>query len=325
MRSRPEFAGFGLSRPEPQNSIAKPRRFPLWSAGNSRDEPGSKAGMKVVPSRSQVRADPAQVRGQASAMIEIDHVSQIFRTSGRQAHLALSDISLTIEDGAFVSILGPSGCGKSTLLYIVGGFVSPTEGVARVKGRAITGPGPDRGPVFQEFALFPWKTVLGNVMYGPRQQGVKAAEAEAQSRRLIEMVGLKGFENFYPKELSGGMKQRVALARTLAYHPAVLLMDEPFGALDAHTRTRLQNDLLNIWERDRKTVLFVTHSVDEAVFLSDKVVVMTRAPGRIKQIVDIELPRPRRRAELLLDPRYQKYVVEIERMIDDTSEDGLRP
>ncbi len=165
-----------------------------------------------------------------------------------------------------------------------------------MKGKAITGPGPDRGPVFQEFALFPWKSVLGNVMYGPRQQGVKPAEAEAQSRALIEMVGLKGFENFYPKELSGGMKQRVALARTLAYHPAVLLMDEPFGALDAHTRTRLQNDLLNIWERDRKTVLFVTHSVDEAVFLSDKVVVMTRSPGRIKEIVDIDLPRPRRRA-----------------------------
>ena len=281
--------------------------------------------MKVVPSRPEVRTDPAPLRGAAPAMIEIDHVSQLFRTSGRQDHLALSDISLTIEDGAFVSILGPSGCGKSTLLYIVGGFVNPTSGEARVKGKAITGPGPDRGPVFQEFALFPWKTVIGNVMYGPRQQGVKADEAEAQSRRLIEMVGLKGFENFYPKELSGGMKQRVALARTLAYHPAVLLMDEPFGALDAHTRTRLQNDLLNIWERDRKTVLFVTHSVDEAVFLSDKVVVMTRAPGRIKQIVDIELPRPRRRAELLLDPRYQKYVVEIERMIDDTGADGMHP
>ena len=174
--------------------------------------------------------------------------------------------------------------------------------------------------MFQEFALFPWKSVLGNVMYGLRQQGATRAEAEAQSRRLIEMVGLKGFENFYPKELSGGMKQRVAIARTLAYHPAVLLMDEPFGALDAHTRTRLQNDLLNIWERDRKTVLFVTHSVDEAVFLSDKVVVMTRAPGRIKQVVDIDLPRPRRRAELLLDPRYQKYVVDIERLIDDTGE-----
>jgi NitT/TauT family transport system ATP-binding protein len=261
----------------------------------------------------------------ATAMIEIDRVSHTFQTSGRQSHLAISDISLRIEDGAFVSILGPSGCGKSTLLYIVGGFVNPTEGVAKVKGAAITGPGPDRGPVFQEFALFPWKNVLGNVMYGLRQQGVPRADAEAQSRRLIEMVGLKGFENFYPKELSGGMKQRVAIARTLAYKPAVLLMDEPFGALDAHTRTRLQNDLLNIWERDRKTVLFVTHSVDEAVFLSDRVVVMTRAPGRLKQTVEIDLPRPRRRAELLLDPRYQKYVVEIERLIDDTGIDELHP
>jgi len=279
--------------------------------------------MNVV--RPEVRTDPAPLREAAPAMIEIDHVSQVFRTSGRQDHLALSDISLTIEDGAFVSILGPSGCGKSTLLYIVGGFVSPTAGVAKVRGKAVTGPGPDRGPVFQEFALFPWKSVLGNVMYGPRQQGVKSAEAEAQSRALIEMVGLKGFEHFYPKELSGGMKQRVALARTLAYHPAVLLMDEPFGALDAHTRRRLQDDLLGIWERDRKTVLFVTHSVDEAVFLSDKVVVMTRSPGRIKTVIDIDLPRPRRRSDLLLDPRYQKYVVDIERMIDDTSEEVLRP
>jgi NitT/TauT family transport system ATP-binding protein len=277
--------------------------------------------MNVLPMRPEVGVAPET----ATAMIEIDHVSQTFQTSGRQSHLAISDISLRIEDGAFVTILGPSGCGKSTLLYIVGGFVNPTEGVAKVKGAAITGPGPDRGPVFQEFALFPWKNVLGNVMYGLRQQGVPRAEAEAQSRRLIEMVGLKGFENFYPKELSGGMKQRVAIARTLAYKPAVLLMDEPFGALDAHTRTRLQNDLLNIWERDRKTVLFVTHSVDEAVFLSDRVVVMTRAPGRIKEIVEIDLPRPRRRAELLLDPRYQKYVVDIERLIDDTGIDELHP
>jgi NitT/TauT family transport system ATP-binding protein len=287
--------------------------------------------MKVLPLRpeiakaSEFKSEALPGHGQATAMIEIDRVSQTFQTSGRQSHLALSEISLTIEDGAFVSILGPSGCGKSTLLYIVGGFVNPTQGEAKVKGKVITGPGPDRGPVFQEFALFPWKSVLGNVMYGLRQQGATRAEAEAQSRRLIEMVGLKGFENFYPKELSGGMKQRVAIARTLAYHPAVLLMDEPFGALDAHTRTRLQNDLLNIWERDRKTVLFVTHSVDEAVFLSDRVVVMTRAPGRIKTIVDIDLPRPRRRAELLLDPRYQKYVVDIERLIDDTGEVGLQP
>src|SRR5689334_11428925 len=282
-------------------------------------------GMTVLRSRSEVRVQPIASQRSAAAMIEIDHVSQVFQTSARQDHLALSDISLTVEDGAFVSILGPSGCGKSTLLYIVGGFVRPTKGVARMKGRAITGPGPDRGPVFQEFALFPWKTVLGNVMYGPRQQGMKQAEAEAQSRMLIEMVGLKGFEDFYPKELSGGMKQRVALARTLAYHPEVLLMDEPFGALDAHTRTRLQNDLLNIWERDRKTVLFVTHSVEEAVFLSDRVVMMTSSPGRIRQIVDIDLPRPRRRTELLLDPRYQKYVVDIERMFDDSGDNELRP
>ncbi len=280
--------------------------------------------MNLMPSRPDRQAESAPAARPAPAIIEIDHVSQVFQTSARQDHLALSDISLTIGEGAFVSILGPSGCGKSTLLYIVGGFVNPTRGSASMKGAAIKGPGPDRGPVFQEFALFPWKTVLGNVMYGPRQQGIKPREAEAQARALLEMVGLKGFEHFYPKELSGGMKQRVALARTLAYHPEVLLMDEPFGALDAHTRTRLQNDLLNIWERDRKTVLFVTHSVEEAVFLSDKVVMMTRSPGRIKQIIDIDLPRPRRRSELLLDPRYQKYVVDIERMFEDSDEGELR-
>ncbi|MBR0973244.1 MULTISPECIES: ABC transporter ATP-binding protein [Bradyrhizobium] len=278
--------------------------------------------MKVVPSRSSEWVRPVTSQEPASVIIEIDRVSQVFQTSARKDHVALSDISLTIDDGAFVSILGPSGCGKSTLLYIVGGFVTPTSGSAKIKGRPITGPGPDRGPVFQEFALFPWKTVLGNVMYGPRQQGMRPSEAEAQSRALIEMVGLKGYENFYPKELSGGMKQRVALARTLAYHPEVLLMDEPFGALDAHTRTRLQNDLLNIWERDRKTVLFVTHSVDEAVFLSDKVVMMSKSPGRIRQVIDIDLPRPRRRNELLLDSRYQKYVVDIERMFDEVEETG---
>ena len=299
-------------------------------ASRTRTEAGREYEMKISPLRQETEAGsgpaaahkPAQE--QASVMIEIDHVTQVFQTSARKDHLALSDISLSIEDGAFVSILGPSGCGKSTLLYIVGGFVNPTQGVAKMRGKAITGPGPDRGPVFQEFALFPWKSVLGNVMYGPRQQGVGRAEAEAQSRALLEMVGLKGFENFYPKELSGGMKQRVALARTLAYHPEVLLMDEPFGALDAHTRTRLQNDLLNIWERDRKTVLFVTHSVDEAVFLSDKVVMMSRSPGRIRQVIDIDLPRPRRRTELLLDPRYQKYVVDIERMFDDTGDVGAQ-
>ena len=250
-------------------------------------------------------------------------MSQVFKTSSRRDHTALSNISLSVEEGAFVSILGPSGCGKSTLLYIVGGFVSPTSGTAKMKGKPITGPGTDRGPVFQEFALFPWKSVLGNVMYGPLQQGMNSAKAEARALELIAMVGLTGFEKFYPKELSGGMKQRVALARTLAYGPEVLLMDEPFGELDAHTRTRLQNDLLEIWERDRKTVLFVTHSVEEAVFLSDKVVMMSRSPGRIREVIDIDLPRPRRREELLLDPRYQNYIVEIERMFDDSGDNEL--
>jgi NitT/TauT family transport system ATP-binding protein len=249
-------------------------------------------------------------------MIAIERLSKTFETQRGTSHLALADISLTIAGGEFVSILGPSGCGKSTLLYIVGGFVPPSEGTVTVNGLPVTGPGPDRGPVFQEFALFPWKTVLGNVMYGPLQRGIGRAEAEEKARQLIQLVHLKGYENFYPKELSGGMKQRVAIARTLAYGPSILLMDEPFGALDAHTRKGLQNELLEIWERDRKTVLFVTHSVEEAVFLSDRVVVLTRAPGRIKETIAIDLPRPRRRAELLVDRRYQTLVVDIERLMD---------
>jgi NitT/TauT family transport system ATP-binding protein len=256
-------------------------------------------------------------------MIAIERLSKTFETARGTSHLALSGISLDVAVGEFVSILGPSGCGKSTLLYIVGGFVSPSEGAVQVGGRPVTGPGPDRGPVFQEFALFPWKTVLGNVMYGLLEQGSGRRDAEARARALIEMVHLKGYENFYPKELSGGMKQRVAIARTLAYGPSILLMDEPFGALDAHTRTGMQNELLEIWERDRKTVLFVTHSVEEAVFLSDRVVVLTRAPGRIKQVIGIDLPRPRRRAELLMDRRYQEYVVAIEKLMDDPA--GVAP
>jgi len=255
-------------------------------------------------------------------MIDIEAVSKTFETRQGRRHLALTGISLSVAEGEFVSILGPSGCGKSTLLYIVGGFVAPSEGVARVKGEPVTGPGPDRGPVFQEFALFPWKTVQGNVMYGLVQRGVPKVEAQERARELISLVHLTGYESFYPKELSGGMKQRVALARTLAYRPSILLMDEPFGALDAHTRTRLQNDLLDIWERDRKTVLFVTHSVEEAVFLSDRVAVMTRSPGRIKDIVAIDLPRPRLRADLLLDRRYQDYVVGIERLMETPAEEG---
>jgi NitT/TauT family transport system ATP-binding protein len=252
-------------------------------------------------------------------MIEIEGLSKRFETARGTSHLALSDISLDVAGGEFVSVLGPSGCGKSTLLYIVGGFVTPSQGALRVGGKPVSGPGPDRGPVFQEFALFPWKTVLGNVMYGLLEQGAPRKIAEARARGLIEMVHLNGYENFYPKELSGGMKQRVAIARTLAYGPSILLMDEPFGALDAHTRTGMQMELLEIWERDRKTVLFVTHSVEEAVFLSDRVVALTRSPGRIKEIITINLPRPRRRAELLVNARYQQYVVDIEKLMDNPS------
>ena len=247
-------------------------------------------------------------------------VSKAFRRRDGSTHLALTDIDLDVAEGEFVSILGPSGCGKSTLLYIVGGFIAPSSGDVRASGRAVAGPGPDRGPVFQEFALFPWKTVLGNVAYGPREAGVPRREAEERARALLARMGLAGYEDFYPKELSGGMKQRVAIARTLAYDPAILLMDEPFGALDAHTRVRLQNDLLGLWERDRKTVLFVTHSVEEAVYLSDRVVVMTRQPGRLKAVVEVPLPRPRERRALLLDRRFQELVVELEGLIDDVEE-----
>ena len=218
-----------------------------------------------------------------ASMIAIERLSKTFDTARGTSHLALSDISLDVAQGEFVSILGPSGCGKSTLaLYRRRLRAAARPGRCWWTTSRSTGPGPDRGPVFQEFALFPWKTVLGNVMYGLLEQGESRKAAEARARELLAMVHLTRYADFYPKELSGGMKQRVAICRTLAYRPKILLMDEPFGALDAHTRVRLQNELLDIWERDRKTVMFVTHSVDEAVFLSDRVVVMTRSPGRIK-------------------------------------------
>jgi NitT/TauT family transport system ATP-binding protein len=250
-------------------------------------------------------------------MIQVAGLSHEFRTSEGRLNPALIDIGFEVPEGQFVSVVGPSGCGKSTLLYIVGGFVAPSRGGVNVKGKPVTGPGPDRGPVFQEFALFPWKTALGNIMYPLLQQGATKVEAASRAHELLDLVHLRGYENFYPKELSGGMKQRVAIARTLAYRPSILLMDEPFGSLDAHTRTILQDELLAIWERDRKTVLFVTHGVDEAVYLSDRVIMMTRAPGRVKTIIDIDLPRPRRREDLLRDRRYQEYVIEIGRLMED--------
>jgi len=250
-------------------------------------------------------------------MILIDEVSKTYRRARGQGEVqALSRISASIKDGEFVAVVGPSGCGKSTLLYMIGGFVALSEGRVLIDGKPVTGPGPDRGPVFQEFALFPWRTALGNILFGLQEQGVPKALAKKRALELIDMVHLKGYEQLYPKELSGGMKQRVAIARTLAYDPAILLMDEPFGALDAHTRTMLQDELLAIWERHTKTVLFVTHAVDEAVYLADRVLVMTSAPGRIKADIAITLPRPRRREQLLRDPSYQNHVIEIGQLMD---------
>ncbi|ROT44041.1 ABC transporter ATP-binding protein [Pusillimonas sp. NJUB218] len=248
-------------------------------------------------------------------MITIDHLGKTFKTARGTEHAALLDIDLHIPDGQFVSILGPSGCGKSTLLYMVGGFEQPSRGSIKVDGRLVTQPGPDRGPVFQEYALFPWKTVLGNVAYGLREQGVPKAQAEARAMVWLEKVKLDKYANFYPRELSGGMRQRAAIARTLAYEPGILLMDEPFGALDAHTRLTLQAELLTLWEQLRNTVLFVTHAVDEAVYLSDRVIVLTGSPGTVREIIDIDLPRPRVRSELLVNRKYQDYIVHLESLL----------
>lgn len=249
-------------------------------------------------------------------MIDIDAVSKTFETARGTTHTAVREIKLQVPQGEFVSILGPSGCGKSTLLYMVGGFEQVSSGQIRVNGKAVSAPGPDRGPVFQEYALFPWKTVLGNVAYGLREQGVPRAEAEARAMRWLEKVKLKDYAQFYPRELSGGMRQRAAIARTLAYEPKILLMDEPFGALDAHTRLVLQAELLTLWEQLQNTVLFVTHSVDEAVYLSDRVVVLSGTPGTVREIINIDLPRPRVRAELLRNTAYQEYVIKLENLLE---------
>jgi NitT/TauT family transport system ATP-binding protein len=225
-----------------------------------------------------------------------------------QRVLTLDGIELDIRRGEFVSLVGPSGCGKSTLLYIIGGFVPYRSGDVLVNGRKVTGPGPDRGVVFQQFALFPWKTVLQNVMYGLEKQRVPRAAALERARSLIRTARLDGFENHYPSQLSGGMRQRAAIARTLAVDPDILLMDEPFGALDAQTRSVMQEQLREIWQSTGKTVLFVTHDVREAVYLSERVVLMTKRPGRIKEVVDTGFPKA---GEMTADPRFHQAVAHI--------------
>jgi NitT/TauT family transport system ATP-binding protein len=225
------------------------------------------------------------------AQIVVDRVSHLYRPPRGREVLALDEVSLSVQNREFVALLGPSGCGKSTLLYLIGGFLPVEKGAIVTDGQPVIGPGPDRGIVFQHFALFPWKTVRHNILYGLERQGMPKEEREKRAMDYIELVGLHGFEDSYPSQLSGGMRQRCAIARTLAFDPKILLMDEPFGALDAQTRGLMQRELLAIWQRSPMTVLFVTHDVQEAVYLADRVAVMSARPGRIKTIVDTKFDK----------------------------------
>jgi len=229
----------------------------------------------------------------AGPKLRIQEVTVTFRTRRGREVVAVDRLSLDVADREIVSIVGPSGCGKSTLLRLIAGLLQPSSGEIRLDGRQVLDPGADRGMVFQSYTLFPWLTVQGNVEFGPRLRGVAEVERREAARRFIGMVGLTGFEHAYPKELSGGMMQRVAIARALANDPEVLLMDEPFGALDAQTRAFMGELLLDIWQKTPKTILFVTHDIDEALFLGDRVYVMTARPGRFRAEVSLALPRPR--------------------------------
>ena len=224
--------------------------------------------------------------------VKIDHVEKIY--DGRKGKtVALNGVDLDIYENEFICVVGPSGCGKSTLLNIIAGLQEPTSGKVYVDGKEVVGTGTERGVVFQQYALFPWLTVKKNVMFGLKLKGMSDAEAEKIAMKYIKMVQLEDFVDSYPKELSGGMKQRVAIARAYAVQPEVLLMDEPFGALDAQTRTQLQAELVTTWQEEKKTCFFITHDVEEAIILATKVIVMSARPGRIKSIIDINLPYPR--------------------------------
>ena len=224
--------------------------------------------------------------------LKIDNVKKIYNSRNGEM-IALNGVNLDIAENEFICVVGPSGCGKSTLLNIIAGLLEPTSGAVYCDGKKVEGTGTERGVVFQQYALFPWMTVKKNVMFGLKLQGIKGKEAEEKAMKYIKMVQLEDFLDHYPKELSGGMKQRVAIARAYAVNPSVLLMDEPFGALDAQTRTQLQSELLETWEKEQKTCFFITHDVDEAIILAQKVIIMSARPGRIKEIVNIDIPYPR--------------------------------
>ena len=247
--------------------------------------------------------------GENLIKLKIDNVYKEYQ--GRNGKtIALNGVSLDIKENEFICVVGPSGCGKSTLLNIIAGLLEPTSGTVTLDGKVIEGTGVERGVVFQQYALFPWRTVLKNVMFPLEMKKVPKDEAEAIARKYIKSVGLEGFEKSFPKELSGGMKQRVAIARAYAANPEVLLLDEPFGALDAQTRVQLQSELLETWEKEKKTCFFITHDVDEAVILAQRVIIMSARPGRIKKIVDIDIPYPRTQATKT-DPRFLELKSEI--------------
>jgi NitT/TauT family transport system ATP-binding protein len=240
-------------------------------------------------------------------MVEIERVSKSFHKTVKDNTIevkALADVSLSVRENEFLSIIGPSGCGKTTLLKLIDGLVPYDSGKISIGGKQITAPGPDRAVVFQTFALLPWRTVLANVEFSLELRQITAKERSEIARDCLRRVGLGDFENHYPHELSGGMQQRAGLARALAVNPAILLMDEPFGAVDAQTRQLLQEELLALWQRERKTVIFVTHSMDEAVYLSDRVVVMTPRPGQVAEVLEVPLPRPRIAEEVRRDAKF---------------------
>jgi len=236
--------------------------------------------------------------------LKIDNVVKTFQTRKGEV-VALNGVSLDIEENEFVTVVGPSGCGKSTLLNIIAGLSSPTSGKVYCDGDEVVGTGIDRGVVFQQYALFPWLTVRKNIAFGLTLQGKKGKEVDELVEKYVKMVDLEKFIDHYPKELSGGMKQRVAIARAYAVNPSILLMDEPFGALDAQTRTQLQDELLKTWEKEKKTCFFITHDVDEAIILGSKCIIMSARPGRIKEVVDITIPYPRNQ-EVKMSQEYQK-------------------
>ena len=247
--------------------------------------------------------------GENLTKLKIDNVVKEY-VGNKGKTVALNGVSLDIKENEFICVVGPSGCGKSTLLNIIAGLLEPTSGAVYLDGKKIEGTGVERGVVFQGYALFPWRTVLKNVMFGLEMKRMPKDQAEKIAKKYIKAVGLEGFEHAYPKELSGGMRQRVAIARAYAADPEVLLLDEPFGALDAQTRTQLQTELLETWEREKKTCFFITHDVDEAIILAQRVIIMSARPGRIKKIVDIDIPYPRTQATKT-DPRFLELKTEI--------------